>query len=64
MRLEGLDTDAYLVRIRRDTSGVTISDMTLHGPQLHGAIFGFAIPMSISTTCASRTRSGAASGRS
>ena len=43
MRLDGLDADAYLVRIQRDTSGVTISDMTLHGPQLHGAIFGFAI---------------------
>lgn len=41
MRLEGLDTDAYLIRIKRDTSGVTISDMTLLGPQLHGAIFAW-----------------------
>ncbi len=41
MRLEGLDTDAYLIRIERDTAGVTISDMTLHGPQLHGAIFAW-----------------------
>lgn len=41
MRLEGLDTDAYLIRIKRDTSGVTISDMTLHCPQLHGAIFAW-----------------------
>ena len=41
MKLEGLDTDAYLIRIKRDTSGVTISDMTLHGPQLHGAIFAW-----------------------
>ena len=41
MRLQGLDTDAYLIRIERDTSGATISDMTLHGPQLHGAIFSW-----------------------
>ncbi len=30
MRLEGSDTDAYLIRIKRDTAGVTISDMTLY----------------------------------
>jgi nitrous oxidase accessory protein len=41
MRLEGLDTEAYLIRIRRDTQGVTISDMTLLGPQLHGAVFSW-----------------------
>ena len=41
MKLEGLDTDAYLIRIKRDTAGVTISDMTLLGPQLHGAIFAW-----------------------
>ncbi len=41
MKLDGLDTDAYLIRIKRDTSGVTISDMTLHCPQLHGAIFAW-----------------------
>lgn len=41
MRLEGLDTDAYLIRIRRDTGGVTLSDMTLLAPQLHGAIFSW-----------------------
>ena len=41
MRLEGLDTAAYLIRIKRDTAGVTISDMTLRGPQLHGAIFAW-----------------------
>jgi len=41
MTLDGLDTDAYLIRIKRDTAGVTISDMTLHGPQLHGAIFSW-----------------------
>lgn len=41
MTLDGLDTDAYLIRIKRDTAGVTISDMTLYGPQLHGAIFSW-----------------------
>jgi len=41
MTLDGLDVDAYLIRVRRDTSGVTISDMTLHGPQVHGAIFSW-----------------------
>ncbi len=41
MKLDGLDTDAYLVRLKRDSAGITISDMTLHGPQLHGAIFAW-----------------------
>jgi len=41
MRLEGLDTDAYLIRLKRDTQGMTLSDMTLHGPQMHGAIFAW-----------------------
>lgn len=41
MRLDGLDTDAYLIRLKRDTAGVTISDLTLTGPHLHGAIFGW-----------------------
>lgn len=41
MRLDGLDTDAYLIRLKRDTSGVTVSDMTLQCPQLHGAIFAW-----------------------
>lgn len=41
MKLEGLDTDAYLIRLKRDTAGITVSDLTLHAPQLHGAIFGW-----------------------
>lgn len=41
MKLEGLDVDAYLIRLKRDTAGITISNMTLHGPQLHGAIFAW-----------------------
>jgi hypothetical protein len=43
MRLDGLDTNAYLIRLKRDTSGITVSDMTLRAPQLHGAIFGWFI---------------------
>jgi len=41
MKLEGLDTEAYLIRIVRDTAGVTISDLTIRAPQLHGAIFAW-----------------------
>ncbi|MCF7675213.1 MAG: right-handed parallel beta-helix repeat-containing protein [Akkermansiaceae bacterium] len=41
MKQEGLDTDAYLVRLKRDSAGITISDMTLRGPQLHGAVFAW-----------------------
>jgi len=41
MRTEGMDTRAYLFRLGDDADGITISDMTLRGPQLHGAIFGW-----------------------
>ena len=41
MKLEGLDTEAYLIRFKRDTAGVTITGMTLRAPQLHGAIFAW-----------------------
>jgi len=41
MKLEGLDTDAYLIRLKRDTAGVTICDLTIRAPQLHGAIFAW-----------------------
>ncbi len=41
MKLEGLDTDAYLIRLKRDTAGITVSHLTLHAPSLHGAIFGW-----------------------
>lgn len=40
MRTNGLDSRAYLVRIQDKAAGVTISNLTLRGPQLHGAIFG------------------------
>jgi hypothetical protein len=41
MRLEGLDTDAYLLRVKRDTSNVTICDLTLKCDGVHGAIFSW-----------------------
>lgn len=41
MRTKGMDTYAYLIRLKDKAANVTISDMTLLGPQLHGAIFGY-----------------------
>ena len=41
MRTKGTDTRAYLIRLTDKAAGITISEMTLHAPQLHGAIFGF-----------------------
>ena len=41
MTLKGFDTRAYLIRLRDKAAGVTVSDMTLRGPQLHGAIYAF-----------------------
>ncbi|MEM9643425.1 MAG: hypothetical protein AAF989_00415 [Planctomycetota bacterium] len=38
---KGMDTHAYLIRINDKAANVTVSGMTLVGPQLHGAIFGF-----------------------
>ena len=36
-----MDTRAFLIRVRDDTAGVTVSDMTLRGPQLHGAVYAW-----------------------
>ena len=41
MKTQGMDTRAYLVRLQDKAPGITVSDMTLRGPQLHGAIFGW-----------------------
>ena len=40
MKTKGMDTRAYLIRLQDKAAGITISDLTLHGPQMHGAIFG------------------------
>ena len=41
MKMQGLDSRAYLIRLTDKAEGITISDLTLLGPQLHGAIFGW-----------------------
>ncbi len=41
MTTKGLDTQAYLIRLKDKAANVTVSDLTLRGPQLHGAIFGW-----------------------
>ena len=41
MTTKGMDTQAYLIRLKDKAANVTISDLTLRGPQLHGAIFGW-----------------------
>ena len=40
MTTKNFDTNAYLIRLKDKAAGVTISELTLHGPQMHGAIFG------------------------
>lgn len=40
MKTAGMDTRAYLIRLKDKAAGITISDITLRAPQLHGAIFG------------------------
>ena len=41
MKTQGLDSHAYLIRLVDKAAGITISDMTLRGPYVHGAIYGF-----------------------
>jgi hypothetical protein len=40
MKTAGMDTRAYLIRLQDKAAGITISDLTLRGPQVHGAIYG------------------------
>lgn len=40
VRTQGLDSQAYLIRLQDKASDIRIANMTLLGPQLHGAIFG------------------------
>ncbi len=39
---EKFDRTGYLIRCANDAKDITVSGMTLTGPQLHGAIFGWA----------------------
>jgi nitrous oxidase accessory protein len=41
MKTAGMDTNAYLVRLKDKAADITLSDLTLRGPQVHGAIFGW-----------------------
>jgi len=41
MTTKGMDTQAFLVRMKEKAAGITVSDLTLRGPQLHGAIYGW-----------------------
>lgn len=40
INMDRIDTYAYLIRLQDKAANVTISKLTLRGPQLHGAIFG------------------------
>ncbi len=41
MTTKGMDTQAFLIRLQDKATDVTIAGLTLRGPQLHGAIYGF-----------------------
>jgi hypothetical protein len=41
MKTKGMDTYAYLVRMVDKAADITLSNMTLRGPQLHGAVYGW-----------------------
>jgi nitrous oxidase accessory protein len=41
MKTQGLDTRAYLLRLKEKTVGVTVTGLTLRGPQLHGGIYAW-----------------------
>ena len=36
-----MDTKGYLIQLEKKAANITISNLTLTGPQLHGAIYGF-----------------------
>lgn len=40
VKLKGLDSRAYLIRLQDKAADISISHLTLQGPQVHGAIFG------------------------
>jgi len=41
MKTKGMDTYAYLIRLQDKAKDISISNLTLTGPQLHGAIYGW-----------------------
>ena len=42
IRPDEADPQAYLIRLRDKAVNITISNLTLRGPQLHGVIFGIS----------------------
>ncbi|MEO0416959.1 MAG: right-handed parallel beta-helix repeat-containing protein, partial [Verrucomicrobiota bacterium] len=41
VKIKGLDSSAYLIRLEDKAENIAISHLTLEGPAVHGAIFGF-----------------------
>lgn len=41
MKTDGMDTQAYLLRLNDKAADITVSALTLRGPQVHGAIYGW-----------------------
>lgn len=41
VKLDRVNTYAYIIRLRDKATDITISDLTVLGPQMHGAIYGF-----------------------
>ncbi len=41
MTTKGMDTQAYLIRLKDKAANITVSGLTLRGPQLHGAVYGW-----------------------
>ena len=41
MKLKGLDSEAYLIRVQNKSNDVSVSNLTLRGPNVHGAVFSF-----------------------
>jgi nitrous oxidase accessory protein len=41
MKTQGMDTQAYLIRLKDNAAGVTLRGFTLRGPRLHGAVYGW-----------------------
>jgi hypothetical protein len=41
MTTKGMDTQAYLIRLKEKAPNITVSDLTLRAPQLHGAVYGW-----------------------
>jgi hypothetical protein len=41
MTTKGMDTNSYLIRLQDKAPDITIAQLTLRCPQLHGAIFGY-----------------------